>query len=318
MFNKHIKKAISKHVKQIKLLFFHTKQISTKRYPKKRIVVCFNGVLPHGGLVDRLKGIISYYDIAKYLNYDFYIQFDDPFELSVFLKPNAIDWKIEKAHLEYHPTKTKIVYTVNNFDINPLRDIETSNAETFLVYANIDYLNVLYPTKTKAFLEEKWRTHFNTLFLKSELLEAKLKEIETDAYICFHSRFTTLMGDFADTTSLVLGTKEKQELIQKLQKKIEETSQLSSQKRYMFSDSIYFLNAIKEKINIEVVEGKPFHMDNFDVNSSLESHLKTMLDFFMISKAEKVYLLNIGKMYPSSFSKYAAIIGEKPFEVITD
>ncbi|WP_299888620.1 hypothetical protein [uncultured Lacinutrix sp.] len=289
-----------------------------KRYQRKRIIVCFNGVLPHGGLVDRLKGIVSYYEIAKCLDYDFYIQFDDPFSLDVFLESNVLDWKIKRKEVQYHPTKTKIIYTVNNFNINPLDSIKKSNAETFLIYANIDYLKILHPNEASAFLEEKWKTNFNELFKKSKLLESKLKGIEKDKYICFHTRFTTLMGDFVDTTSLILNNTEKDKLINQLQKEIQVITESSNHKCYAFSDSIHFLNTIKAKEDINLVKGNPFHMDNFKNDDNLEGHLKTVLDFFMISESEKVYFLKIGKMYHSSFSKYAAIIGGKPFEIITD
>lgn len=315
---KNIRKILGKKTKQLKLLQFHAKKISVKRYQKKRVIVCFNGVLSHGGLVDRLKGIVSFYEIAKSLDYDFYIQFDDPFSLDVFLEPNVLDWKIDRREVHYHPTKTKIVYTVNNFNINPLELIRKSSAETFLIYANIDYLKILYPHESSEFLETKWKTNFNELFKKSKLLESKLKGVEKDKYICFHTRFTTLMGDFVDTTSLVLSDVEKEDLIDQLQKKVQIIIESSNQKCYAFSDSIYFLNTIKVKENVHLVKGNPFHMDNFKKGSNLEGHLKTVLDFFMISESEKVYFLKIGRMYHSSFSKYAAIIGNKPFEIITD
>lgn len=315
---KYLKKTIGKTIKQYRLLFFHAKTLSFKRHAKKRIIICFNGVIPHGGLVDRLKGIISFYDIAERLNYDFFIQFDDPFELDVFLEPYKLNWKINKAELKYHPLKTKIIYTVNNFNVNPLHLIQKSAAETFLVYANIDYLNLLHPNATRDFIEKKWRSHFQTLFKKSTLLETKLNAIEQDPYICFHTRFTTLMGDFADTTSSVLSNSKKEALLQQLQEKIESMIQIQHRKCYAFSDSISFLKMIQKEIDVHLVQGQPFHMDKLDTDSNLEGHLKTLIDFFMISRSEKVYFLKLGKMYHSSFSKYAAILGNKPFEIITD
>ncbi len=286
------------------------------RYQKKRIIVCFNGVLPHGGLVDRLKGIVSFYEIAKYLNYDFYIQFDDPFNLDIFLEPNVIDWRIDRENVQYHPTKTKIVYTVNNFNVNPLDIIRKSDAETFLIYANVDYLKVFYPHETSEFLEVKWKTNFNELFKKSELLKLKLKEVEKDKYICFHTRFTTLMGDFVDSTSKMLSETQKGELLNTLQINVQDILKTAKYKCYAFSDSVRFLNDIKKKENVFLVEGKPFHMDNYKGGSTIERHLKTLLDFFMIANSEAVYFLKIGPMYHSSFSKYAAMIGNKPFIMI--
>lgn len=315
---KNIKKKLAKKAKQLKLKRFHAKQSSTKRYAKKRIIICFNGQIPHGGLVDRLKGIVSFYEIAKLLDYNFFIQFNNPFNLDAFLEPNTVDWTIFPEEVTYNSKHTELIYAINNFDINPLNRIKNSKAETFIVYANIDYLNKFYPQETTESRQEKWRISFNQLFKKSALLNQKLKGVEPDKYIAFHTRFTTLMGDFADTTSLVLSDNEKDNLVLQLQLKIQELLNNTNSKCYGFSDSINFLNTIKTKENIYLVEGNPFHMDNFDANASLEGHLKTILDFFMISESETVYFLKLGKMYHSSFSKYAAIVGNKPFKIITD
>lgn len=315
---KNIKRKLGKKAKQLKLLRFHAKQTSNKRFNKKRIIICFNGQIPHGGLVDRLKGIISFYEIAKVLDYDFFIQFNNPFTLNTFLEPNQVNWQINPENVTYNFKTAKLVYVINNFEVNPLEEIKKSKAETFLVYANIDYLSKLYPQNSKLCLEEKWRNNFNELFKRSELLESKLKTVESNNYIAFHTRFTTLMGDFEDTTALVLSENEKEVLILQLQKKIQILLQNTNSKCYGFSDSIQFLNTIKAKENIYLVEGNPFHMDNFDADASLEGHLKTILDFFMISRSETVYFLKLGKMYNSSFSKYAAIVGNKLFKTITD
>ena len=315
---KSIKKRAGKKAKQLKLLRFHAKQKSNKRFDKKRIIVCFNGQIPHGGLVDRLKGIVSFYEIAKVLDYDFFIQFNNPFALDTFLEPNKVQWQIKDEDVTYNSKSTKLVYVINDFNVNPLTLIKESKADTFLVYANIDYLNKIHPEVTATDLESKWRTNFNSLFKKTDLLESSLKGVENDKYIAFHTRFTTLMGDFKDTTALVLPKDEKEALILQLQKKIQSILKNNDTKCYGFSDSIQFLNTIKEKEPICLVEGNPFHMDNFDTNASLEGHLKTLLDFFMLSESDTVYFLKVGKMYHSSFSKYAAIVGNTPFKTITD
>ena len=50
---------------------------------------------------------------------------------------------------------------------------------------------------------------------------------------------------------------------------------------------------------------------------SITSRRQTLLiDFFMIAKSQKVYFLHVKPMYNSSFSKYAAIIGNTKFEAL--
>ena len=43
--------------------------------------------------------------------------------------------------------------------------------------------------------------------------------------------------------------------------------------------------------------------------------MKTFLDFYMISKAEAVYLAKGPGMYRSAFARTAAMVNNKPFEI---
>ena len=85
---------------------------------------------------------------------------------------------------------------------------------------------------------------------------------------------------------------------------------------YVLSDSVIFLDYIRKNTTYKVLEGTPKHVDIKNNDASLESHTKTLTDFFFIASSDSVYLLKEKKMYMSGFSKYAAILGDKPFEVI--
>lgn len=311
------KKKLSKVYKKLKIHTHYFNRIRfNKRTHKKRIIICFDGLFPHGGFVDRLKGILSFYEISKLLDYEFYIQFDDPFELKLFLEPNKIDWYMAKEAVSWEPFSTNFLYLVNDFDARPLDILKNSNADTFIVYANIDYFKTYYNKFTESQLEDKWRTSFTELFRKSDDLVNKLKMVEQEKYISIHSRFTSLMGDFKDTTKKVLSETQKQELLQKLRSIIKGIIDSSPYKCYAFSDSVNFLNFITEKEAVHLVEGVPVHMDDLAGKSSLDSHLKTILDFFAIANSEAVFFIKSDPMYHSSFSKYAAIVGNKPFKTV--
>ncbi len=311
---KGIKTYLGRRQKTMKLVLHYAKYFSFKQPKTKQIIVCFDGLVPHGGLVDRLKGIVSCYQIANELGYDFKILFDTPFELTDFLEPNTMDWTCKRSEIIWHPLKTKLLYLVNDFDVNPLHRIRTSNANRFYVYANIDYSKTIFPNLKAKEREEVWRNSFNALFKKSIFLDEKLNEITTSKFIAFHTRFTSLMGDFRDTTSRILSDEAQEKLTKKLLQIINKIKVEEREKAFLFSDSIKFLDAVKNKTDIKVIEGNPFHMDNFENRKALEGHLKTMIDFFMISKSESVYFLMVKPMYNSSFSKYAAIIGDTNFE----
>jgi len=313
---KKIKQFLGKNHKKTKVFANYLKYFSLKPTKQKQIIVCFDGLFPHGGLVDRLKGIISFYQIAQILGYDFKIIFNNPFDLNLFLEPNSVDWQIDTSKMRWHPTKSKTVYLVNNFKVNPLKLIKNSKAKQFYVYANIDYGKTIFPDLNTEQLENKWRTDFNHLFKKSELLEAKLNAITTTPFISFHSRFTTLMGDFKDSTTKVLSVDEQDDLCNNLVTIINRVKAAHNKNAFVFSDSINFIKFVKQKVQVSSIEGQPFHMDNFNNNNNIDGHLKTLIDFFMIAKSDTVYFLNVKPMYNSSFSKYAAIVGQTNFKVL--
>ena len=313
---KALKKHIGKQLRDLKLLKFHLKNISFEKASKKRIIVCFNGVVPHGGLVDRLKGIVSFYNIAKQLDYEFYIQFNNPFLLTEFLESNKVDWRINDSDVTYNMGSTKIINCINSFDFNPLNEIKNSNKSTFLVYANIDYLASINSNLNTIEVETLWRNHFKYLFKLSPKLNEALQQLQANTYNSFHTRFTSLMGDFTDSTSVYLNENEKKQLLESLNKQVSQLIKQANKPLYAFSDSALFLEYISEKNDIKTLKGIPFHMDNYNGGSTLEAHLKTMLDFFTIVNSNEVYFLKVGKMYNSAFSKYAAIIGDKPFTKI--
>jgi len=311
---KTLKRFLGKKKKGM-LLFFHYAHCFSVKQPKtKQIVVCFDGLFPHGGLVDRLKGIISCYQIARALGYDFKILFDNPFELSSFLEPNSIDWTFKRSNILWHPTKTKCLYLMNDFSANPIQLIKKSSATTFFIYTNIDYSKTIHPNLSQKDLEKNWRISFNELFKKSKRLETKLNAISTEPFIAFHTRFTSLMGDFDDSTTKILPARELEVLRKEVVRVINRIKNEKQQNAYLFSDSINFINYAKKLTDVNTIEGNPFHMDNFKNTKATDGHLKTMIDFFMISKSEKVYFINVKPMYKSSFSKYAAIIGNTSFE----
>lgn len=317
MNKKKLKNKIGRWRKKTILLTHYSKYLSLKPSNKqKQIIVCFDGAVEHGGFVDRLKGILSFYQISKKLNYNFFILFNHPFSLESLLEVNEIDWELRGNRPNWNPFKSKILYLNNNFDVNPLKVIEQSAARTFYVYANIDYSRTIHPSLTNSELEERWRNDFNILFKKSELLQKELNAVSVDSYIAFHSRFTSLMGDFKDTTSHSLSLPEKKMLQASLLKKIKEKLASQTKQSYIFSDSLNFINYVTSNSDVKAIEGIPLHMDNFEGNNKLEGHLKTLVDFFMLSNSDVIYFLKAKKMYNSNFAKYAAIIGNTKFERI--
>jgi hypothetical protein len=312
---KKIKQFLSRTLSLLKIYSHLLKSISFNKSERATIIICFDGVVSHGGLLDRLKGVISFYEVAKKKNVDFKIYFNHPFQLSDFLEENEVQWNVKKN--KFNPFQDEVLYLMNNFDVNPLELIHPTKKKNYFVYCNIDYLKTINSQFSEVEINELWRNNYQQLFKESLSLKKAIAILPQEKNIVCHTRFTTLMGDFADTTSIVLNNLEKEKLTNNIIEKVNEIHQKNEDiPIYVLSDSIVFLNIIKEKTNFKILSGTPKHVDVKSSSSSFEEHLKTFTDFYFMSKSEQIFLLKIDKMYNSGFSKYAAIIGNKPFSIV--
>ena len=64
---------------------------------------------------------------------------------------------------------------------------------------------------------------------------------------------------------------------------------------------------------IKVFPERTVHIDCVDEENK-ELYSKPFIDFLLLSKAEKVYNIVAGDMYPSDFPLYASKINDIPFE----
>ena len=103
-----IKNKISK-IKNQSLIFLHLiRRLSFKKRTKTKLIICFDGSVSHGGLLDRLKGVVSFFEIAKLKGYDFQIVFNHPFDLTQYLEVNTYNWLGES--ITFNPFSDKIYY----------------------------------------------------------------------------------------------------------------------------------------------------------------------------------------------------------------
>lgn len=318
--NRKWAKKISMLAKQLTLLLYYSKKINfSEDIDKRKIIICFDGLFSHGGLVDRLKGIVSFYEAAKILDYDFYIHFNHPFHLSHLLKPNKVNWEIKEKELKYNPLTTKVLYLMDDFTVNPLDLLRNLKGQTFFVYSNVDYFKTMHKDNSEAENQKAWRSNYNELFTVTDQLNKEIQKIDSADSIVFHARFASLMGDFKDSSSIVIQENKKKELINKLIQKIQVTSMLHPNKKiYVLSDSIIFLNYIKQNTSFIVLEGSPKHIGIKNKHTDLDSHYKTFVDFYFMTKCDALYLLKFDQMYNSGFSKYAAIVGNKKFTILQE
>jgi hypothetical protein len=303
-------------IKHILLFFYHFRYFGFSRPKNKRIIFFCDGVIPHGGWVDRLKGIISYYDVAQKLNYDFKLVFTKPFEIKHYLIPNKVEWDIRTSEINFNPLFTKIIYSNNNFNRNPLAHIINSKKDTFIVYSNVDYLTILNPELNGFDLNKLWKVHFQAIFKPTNYLKNLIKPYQKQPYSSIHARFTSLMGDFSDTSMEVLSKEKKDKLLLDLEKIIFKLTSKADTPFYIMSDSKSFLDYIPKSKLVKVMEGNPIHMDDFKNEKNLKSHERTLIDFFVLAGSKNIFLVKLEKMYYSNFSRYAAILGNGNFKLI--
>ena len=106
-----LKSLLRNPIRSILLFFYHIKNISFFPATQQRqIIICFDGFSQHGGLVDRLKGIISFYETAKQTGFEFKIYHEFPYKLEAFLEPNQYNWVANKEDMKWNPYQIFIFY----------------------------------------------------------------------------------------------------------------------------------------------------------------------------------------------------------------
>ncbi len=285
---------------------------------KKCVIFMANGFVLHGGLADRIKGILSVYSWCLSRNVAFKIHFVSPFLLNKYLLPNEYDWKIDENEI-FYDRSTKVSYLMHD-------TVSDSLEKTYLDKKTIQWMDeqwlghngqIHVYTNTDC-CQESYSQLFSVLFKPSNVLSHLLSQAKSEVgneYITISFRFTTLLGDFQDCINQELPADEQQHLIEVCLSAVKRIAAKHpfACKTVVVSDSEKFLSKAKELPNVKIISGKVGHID-YDSNSA--THLKTFLDFFMISNATKVYLVKSKQMYNSAFPRVAAEIGNKPFVLV--
>lgn len=274
----------------------------------------------HGGLVDRLKGIIAFYQFSLQSEANFKIYFKSPFELSDYLNTNEINWAATESDLKWNPFNTRILYLMDNFkiDFNPSAYFKQSKKKRHIIYSNVDYFAVQKSKLTEEESCKLWSGSFNQLFRRSDIVNQALSQLlPKDKFVSIHTRFTSLMGDFRDVTYRELPEQRKGQLLELLFNECNKIAAIHPGKMiFVFSDSPRFLSHIKANSSYHVLDGTPMHIETTQGTPKREDVLKIFIDFFALATSEKIYQLKSKEMYLSSFSAYAAKVNQVQYEVI--
>lgn len=310
-------------VREPKLIWKYYRPFSWKKQNvDNRYVFMADGIFLHGGMFDRLKGIISIYALAKAQGKEFKIHFVHPFKLENYLLPNSYNWSL-KAHQEESASKSLVYSYPLSRPIfgygecyEPSRILKDRKGEVHFYYGynSLKEINEKYGTSFD------WGELYDELFKPSPHLQKYIDYYKNDVgceYIAIHTRFLNLLGDKTETVINPVLPKDKQEeLKEKISNCISDIiRQHHGCKVMIASDSPIFVAYIQDKYsNMYIVPGEISHIGTHDSNDS--QNIKMFVDYYLIGGAKKVYSLWTEGMWKSAFPEYAAMIGRTNFERI--
>lgn len=266
------------------------------------------------GLTDRFKGILTVYALSKALNVPFRCIFTYPFHLTDYLLPNEYDWLPKANELSDSIHDVRYVILRKQPTLKRLMRLLPPQKQ-LRIYANYDYLKEINRTFNTHF---RWGELFHELFRPTEELRQQIANylnIIPDEFIACTFRFQSKLGDFKEINSHRLPEGKQQVLIQKNKEALIRISVSSGMPVLVTSDSMKFIDSLKDVRNIYCFPGKVVHID-CTYGEQKEAYMKSFIDFFMLSTARKIYSVGTAQMYRSNFPAYAAKLRDIPFERI--
>lgn len=278
---------------------------------ERELIVMFDGKMKHGGISDRLWGIVSIYKFCKDFNLKFKLYFNHPFKLQEYLVPNKVDWEIEPEELKYDLTLSRPKY------------ISMVTKECGVMYEILkkrlrcDKIQQHIYTNTRIIEKKEFGKLFREIFKMSPTLKKSFDgQIERIGrpYVSCTFRFQQLLGDFKEEGFTTLESEErKAELIGKCKETLSRLSEYTKSPVLVTSDSITFLESISGMKDIITVKGKIMHPDYDRESSGNDLYMKSFLDLFMLANAEKIFLCNVRPLYRSGFPETASCIYNRPY-----
>ncbi len=271
-----------------------------------------------GGLVDRLRGAVSLYATCKESGRPFRLFFTHPFPLTDYLIPNDYDWTINEEEVSFAPRQTHCIILDTQTDSEWegswqrnqfLKELQDNPHQQLHFYTNALFA-----------YHDDFGALFHELFKPSERLQKSIdKELSTigGPFITVSARFCNLLNDFNEETfSEPLTKAEQQRLLEDCLTQLEKIHlQHPGRKVVVCSDSMTLADKALKKDYVWVIRGTVSHIGN-DTAHFYHYYEKTFLDFFIISRAERAYLLRGEGMHNSGYPYAAARIGRVPYRVV--
>lgn len=284
-----------------------------------RVVVDMHtGSISVGGLIDRIRGLVSAYLVCRETGREFRIHFTHPFRLDDYLAPAAYDWRISDADVSFSLTDTARVITFAGLDNAPMRrSHHWRMARAFR--RNRNRQTHVYSNSALCYGSD-FGALFRELFRPVPRLESDIRRA-TDAlgagYVSVSARFLNLLGDFNEEYySLSITAERRRQLLEACLEVLSGIHRRFPKSRLLVcSDSTTFLGRATRLPYVAVIPGTTTHIAN-DTPHTWEYYEKTFLDFYCISRASHSLLLLAPGMYPSGFPYAAARVGGRELETL--
>lgn len=260
----------------------------------------------HPGLADRIKAIVSSYNIAKANGYKYKLYFETPFRLFDYLMPNY-DMGVNLSDIDYSLFDTRLTrerYKENLIKLRPNKQYQCYEYEGHSMPR-------VFPNTGR-----RWCDVFHEMFRPSVKLEAAYKSlnIKEHTYVSCHLRFVNALEKFENTffDNYISSEMDRQSLINRCKKGIQEILDENPNKDvYVFSDSKLFLDSLAD-IPVKVLPHDK--IEHVSEGADDDSVLKTFLDLYVMSKGDAVYRFCAPELYSiSHYALLAATIGDIPF-----
>lgn len=288
-------------------------------------VAMVDGMAYHGGMCDRFKGIVSLYAYCKHHGIPFRIRYTYPFRLEDYLSPAAYDWILNDNEYTDNPLYSRVLYMRGEHLARRLLGLKVTRQVHF--YTNRDLLERINDVLRGENETDRydWGELFREIFRPCEGLRNRIDAIKRNIggdYCAAVFRFQNLLGDFHEYRYKELaGADEKEALVVKCLDAISELKKRHGDKTLLVtSDSAAFLQRVSQIEGVHIIPGKLIHIDQVsgeaDGDTGREAYMKSFLDFYVLSEAQKIYRVGTSYMYPSEFPVYAAKVHGIPFESI--
>lgn len=266
-----------------------------------------------GGLVDRVKGIVSASFLANKFKFKFKVYFMDSNDpLINFLCGKSIEIITDKSKLNFDKHFSQPVVWYNYIPGNQaLIEKRLLSKNEIHLYCNMNLVQIFKNSELE--LQTVWSSIFNKIF--------SFPPSNLENSLGIHLRFIGLLGDFKDLRTHELSCKDKLEMIAWCENIILEIGKAHPGLLLLIvSDSSTFLKSLLEKEKFNSIKHR-FQIDSSNIghtalSSDDDIFKKTVSDFMDLRSCNKVIQVRYGKMHKSDFSRYAAMSSLKQFELI--